>query len=62
MYIDKQGNVYGGDMAVGDREATPEEVAAWDAKIALQRSEPVDPVTKLKMFLAANPDVEAILK
>lgn len=30
MFIDKQGNLYLGDMVVGDREATPEEVAAWE--------------------------------
>ena len=31
MYIDKQGQCYVGDLAIGDREATEEEVAAWSA-------------------------------
>lgn len=31
MHIDKNGNLYQGDCAIGDREATTEEVAAWAA-------------------------------
>lgn len=31
MWINSNGNVYFGDCAQGDREATPEEVAAWEA-------------------------------
>lgn len=31
MYIDKENRPYFGDMQPGDREATPEEVAAWEA-------------------------------
>ena len=31
MYINQQGLIYQGEMALGDREATPEEVAAWVA-------------------------------
>jgi hypothetical protein len=29
MNIDKQGNLYYGDMVIGDREATESEVSAW---------------------------------
>lgn len=29
MYINKEGQLYQGDCVVGDREAAPEEVAAW---------------------------------
>lgn len=29
MYINAQGVIYVGDMAVGDREATPAEIEAW---------------------------------
>ena len=31
MYIDKENRPYFGDMQQGDHEATPEEVAAWEA-------------------------------
>lgn len=31
MHITSNGDVYFGDCAQGDREATPEEVAAWEA-------------------------------
>lgn len=34
FYIDKDGNFYHGDMMEGDREATPEEVAAREASLA----------------------------
>jgi hypothetical protein len=30
MYINAQNQLYIGDMAIGDREATPEEIAAWE--------------------------------
>lgn len=30
MFINPQGQLYIGDLAVGDREATAEEVAAWE--------------------------------
>lgn len=29
MFIDQNGNLYIGDMRDGDREATPDEIAAW---------------------------------
>ena len=29
MYINQQGNIYQGDCAIGDREATQEEIAAY---------------------------------
>jgi len=32
MYIDKENRPYFGDMQQGDREATPEEVSAWEAR------------------------------
>ena len=31
MWINSQGQLYYGDCVVGDRAATPEEVAAWEA-------------------------------
>jgi hypothetical protein len=31
MFIDKDGNLYIGDMLTGDREATAQEVAAWES-------------------------------
>lgn len=31
MFINSQNQLYVGDMAAGDREATPEEIAAWEA-------------------------------
>jgi len=31
MWINAQGGLYEGDCATGDREATPQEVAAWEA-------------------------------
>lgn len=31
MFIDQNGNLYQGEMRLGDREATPEEIATWDA-------------------------------
>jgi hypothetical protein len=34
MFIDKENRPYFGDMQQGDREATPEEVAAWEASKA----------------------------
>lgn len=30
-FIDNGGNIYGGDMQPGDREATAGEIAAWEA-------------------------------
>ena len=32
MFIDKNGNLYAGDMQFGDRVATEEEVSAWESK------------------------------
>lgn len=34
MWINSNGSVYFGDCAQGDREATPEEVAVWEASRA----------------------------
>lgn len=39
MWINQQGGLYSGDCQPGDREATPAEVAAWEAarnKTAIQ--------------------------
>lgn len=32
MFINSEGVLYQGDCAAGDREATPEEIAAWEAE------------------------------
>lgn len=61
MWINGQGEIYAGDCRVGDREATDEEVAAWEESRAAIPA-PVDPVEKLRTFLAANPDVARLLK
>jgi hypothetical protein len=34
MYINSQNQIYFGDYVAGDRAATPEEVAAWEASRA----------------------------
>ena len=34
MFIDRNGNLYNGDMQVGDREATVKEVEAWQAQVS----------------------------
>ena len=34
MWINNPGNLYEGDCVVGDREATDEEVAAWEAELS----------------------------
>ena len=58
MFIDQNGNMYGGEMRVGDREATPEEVAAWNtARVAESLPAPGEassPMEKLQRFLDAN--------
>ena len=41
MYINQQGSLYQGDMAIGDREATTEEVAAW---VAARTPDPKDAI------------------
>ena len=45
-----------------EREMTVEEIAALPTPIPFVEPVVVDPVTKLKDFLAANPDVQALLK
>ena len=40
---------------------TPEEASAYMGEAAAEQAAAVDPVDKLKAFLAANPDVAAIL-
>jgi hypothetical protein len=42
MWIDAQGNVYFGDCRPGDREATPAEIAAWNAALAPTRAQRTD--------------------
>lgn len=41
MYINQQGIIYQGDMAIGDREATAEEVAVW---VAARAPDPKDAI------------------
>lgn len=41
MYINSDGILYKGDMAIGDREATTEEVAAW---VAARTPDPKDAI------------------
>jgi predicted kinase len=41
MFIDKNSNLYQGDMVVGDREATQEEIAAY---IAARTPDPKDAI------------------
>lgn len=50
-YIDKNGAYYEGDMATGDRAATPEEQAARDAAVAAlvaQKAAEADSVSAVK--------------
>lgn len=44
MFIDQNGNLYHGDMRLGDREATPEEIAAWEAA----RNAPPTPLQQIE--------------
>lgn len=48
MFIDAQGNIYQGDMRIGDREATTEEVAAW------QQSRQPSKAERIEALLAAE--------
>lgn len=55
-----------GEQAIVD--LTPEEIeqalaqkAAWDAEQAQIQQTAINPVDKLKAFLAANPDVAALM-
>jgi len=59
-------NVMTGEQTVID--LTPEEIeqalaqqAAWEAEQAQIQAQEVNPVDKLKAFLAANPDVAALM-
>jgi len=59
-------NVMTGEQTVVD--LTPEEIAAaqaqkaaWDAEQAQIQQTAINPVDKLKAFLAANPDVAALM-
>lgn len=38
MYRDKNGNLYQGDMAIGDREATQEEIEAYKVSVELTKT------------------------
>jgi precorrin-6B methylase 2 len=59
-------NVVTGEQIIVD--LTPEEIeqalaqqAAWEAEQAQIQAQEVNPVDKLKAFLAANPDVAALM-
>ena len=52
-------NVLTGEQV--EREMTAEEIAALPVYVEAEPVAPVDPVAKLKDFLAANPDVAALL-
>lgn len=42
MYINAEGLIYSGDMAVGDREATVQEVFAWEASKGPTKQHKID--------------------
>lgn len=45
-----------------EREMTAEEIAALPVPDPIAELPPVDPVAKLQTFIAANPDVAALLQ
>ncbi len=49
MYINSQNQLYIGDLAQGDREATIEEIAAWELSLL------PTPVDQIKAIEDANP-------
>lgn len=56
-----QVNVQTGEML--EREMTAEEIAALpEPEVIQEQIAPIDPVEKLKQFIAANPDVMTVLK
>ena len=44
MFIDQNGNMYAGEMRPGDREATAEEIEAWEAA----RNAPPPPLQQIE--------------
>jgi len=72
MYINSQNNLYFGDCAQGDRAATPEEIAAWEAArtsnaikdqiASLEQSQLMPRATRefMLMFMEANATPEIL--
>jgi len=56
MYINSQNQLYFGDCATGDREATAEEIAAWEL------SRLPTPVDQIQAIEAANPITHRMLR
>lgn len=46
MFIDSSGVIYVGEMLPGDREATPEEITAWEA----ERNAPPPPLQQIEQL------------
>jgi hypothetical protein len=53
MYINSQNQLYFGDLAQGDREATPEEIAAWELS---RLPKPPSPLEQIRALEAAKAD------
>jgi hypothetical protein len=53
MYINSQNQLYFGDCAVGDREATPEEIAEWELS---RLPKPLSPLEQIRALEAAKAD------
>jgi len=51
MFIDPAGNLYAGEMRVGDREATPEEIAAWEIS---RQPAPIDQIRTIERALEVS--------
>ena len=56
MFINSQNQIYFGDCVQGDREATPEEIAAWEL------SRLPTPVDQIQAIEAANPITHRMLR
>jgi len=52
MYINSQNQLYFGDCAQGDREATPEEIAAWELSRIPAPPTPLEQIRALEMQYA----------
>lgn len=65
MWIDQNGNLYSGDCMLGDREATTEELSAWELiranfEIEAQREAIKAPFTDTVQIMAIAGDPEAM--
>ena len=58
MYINSQNQLYFGDCAQGDREATAEEIAAWELS---RIPAPPTPLEQIRALEQANADAQAKL-